>query len=72
MFRVIIIAAIVALTSGGAVAQPAPKQAPGYGTLFGYVPDDGRAAPINELLSHIRAAIFCGLIVPGFCRPVQG
>ena len=49
-----------------------PKQKHGYGTIFGFVPDDGRAAPINELLSHIRAAIFCGLIVPGFCRPVQG
>ena len=45
-----------------------PKQAPGFGTLFGYVPNDGRAAPVNELLNNIRGAIFCTLVLPGFCR----
>ena len=42
----------------------APKPAPRCGTLFGYVPDDGRAAPINELLCDIRGAIFMTFIWP--------
>ena len=61
-----------ACAAGASECPPPPpvrhKQAPGYGTIFGYVPDDGRAAPINELLSNIRSAIFCKLVVPGFCR----
>ena len=30
----------------------APKQAPEYGTAFGFVPDDGKARPLNELISN--------------------
>jgi hypothetical protein len=53
-----------------AQAAPVPRQKPGYGTLFGYVPNDSRAAPVNEFLNNLRGAIFCGLVLPGFCRPL--
>ena len=55
----IFIAALLALPG---IAQAAPAQDPAYGTAFGYVPNDGRGRPINELLSNVRAAIFCNFV----------
>jgi hypothetical protein len=41
---------------------PRPHQKPGFGTAFGYVPNDGKAAPGNELLNQMRAVWACNIL----------
>ena len=47
----------------GSCSEPFKSNPPGLpGTLFGLMLREGKAAPLNELVLHVRGAIFCNFV----------